>query len=203
VRFLLSANFDEILVVLSSVLMGIPLSLLPIQILWINLMTDSLPALALTNDIAESDLMKHKPYKPEKEILSGVVNWAFFAGVIGYIFTFGLFIFSFYVVKRPLIEARTMSFTTTVFFEFFLVFAIRSEKKSAFKMGICSNPLLCLAVLGGIFAQLFAIYNPVAQTIFKTTSLSLSDWVMVIVSASSGFIIIELWKWIKVKTSKK
>lgn len=199
VRFLLSANFDEILEVLTSVLLGIPLSLLPIHILWINLMTDSLPALALINDVPEDDLMKRKPYRPEKEILSGVVSFALIAGIIDYIFTYGFYLFILFIVKRPLIEARTMSFTASVLFEFFLVFAIRSEKKSAIKIGLFSNKLLCLAVLLGIFAQIFAIYNPWAQEIFKTTALSWQDWAMAIASASSGFWVIEGWKWVKEK----
>lgn len=197
IRFLLTANFDEILEILTCILLGIPLSLLPIQILWINLMTDSFPALALSNDVAEPDLMEHQPYQPTKEILSKVVSFAFFAGMVDYVFTFGLFLFSLYIMKRPLIEARTMSFTASAFFEFFLVFSIRSDRKSAFQVGIFSNCYICLAILFGVLAQMFVIYHPLAQTVFKTTALDLNDWLAIVISGSTGFTIVELWKWLK------
>ncbi len=202
VRFLLTANFDEILGILSCILLRIPLFLLPIQILWINLVTDSFPALALTNDVADKDLMKHPPYQANKEILNQVINFAFFTGIVGYIFTFGLFLFSLYVLKKPLIEARTICFTATVLFEFFLVFIIRSDRQSAFKVGLFSNYWICLAVLVGILAQLWAIYHPLAQRIFKTTALNLQDWLTILLTIFTGAVIIELWKFLKVKLEK-
>lgn len=198
VRFLLSANFDEIAMVFTSIFFGIPLPFLPLQILWLNLATDSLPALALTSDVVEKGIMERKPYKPKEEILKGIIPFSILASVIAYISTFGLFLVSLYLWKPPLIYARTMVFSATVFFEFFLVFAIRSEK-SAFEIGIFSNKLLWLAVIFGFFGQLFAIYHPLGQKVFKTVPLDFKDFGLVLLTASSGFFIIEILKIIKEK----
>jgi len=201
VRFLISANFDEIFGIFSAIILGLPLCFLPIQILWLNLATDSLPALALTTDVAEKDIMKRKPYQPQKEILHGVIPFALLAGLIAYIVTFGLYLIALFVWKLPVEYARTLAFTTTVLFEFFLVFAIRSEK-SAFEIGFFSNKLLILAVVFGVVGQLFTIYHPLGNEIFKTMPLNANDWLLVLVCASSGFIIIELLKIVKEKYSR-
>ena len=196
VRFLLSANFDEIAVVFTSILTGLPLPFIPLHILWLNLATDSLPALALTTDVAEKGIMKRAPYNPSQEILRGVIPFSLLAAGIAYVASFGIFLLSLYVFQFSLIEARTMAFTTTVFFEFFLVFAIRSER-SAFRIGLFSNKLLWLAVLVGAAGQLWVIYSSLGQQVFETVPLTLMDWVLVILFASTGFIVIELLKMIK------
>jgi Ca2+-transporting ATPase len=198
VRFLISANFDEIAEVFTSIALGIPLSFLPLQILWLNLATDSLPALALTGDVAEEGIMEKKPYRPENEILRGVIPFSILAALIAYISTYGVFLANLYIWKMPLSYARTIAFTSTVFFEFFLVFSIRSEK-SAFKVGIFSNKLLWLSVFLGAFGQLFAVYHPLGQSIFETVALGARDWLIVLSCASSGFTVIELLKAIKAK----
>ena len=198
IRFLISANFDEIAEIFTCILFGIPLSFLPLQILWLNLATDSLPALALTSDVAEKGIMERKPYCPKEEILKGVIPFAVLCAIIAYVFTFGLFLISLYVWKMPLVYARTMAFTTTVFFEFFSVFAIRSEK-SAFEIGIFSNKLLWLSVILGVMGQLLAIYLPLGQEVFKTMPLNFKDWILVLFCASSGFVVIEVLKAIKQK----
>ncbi|MBL7159396.1 HAD-IC family P-type ATPase, partial [Candidatus Microgenomates bacterium] len=201
VRFLISANFDEIAEVFTCILFGIPLSFLPLQILWLNLATDSLPALALTSDVAEKGIMERKPYCPKEEILKGVIPFAVLCAIIAYISTFGLFLVSLYVWKMPLIYARTMAFTATVMFEFFSVFAIRSEK-SAFEIGIFSNKFLCLSVILGVIGQLLAIYLPLGQQVFKTIPLNLKDWMLILFCSSSGFVVIEVLKAIKQKFPK-
>lgn len=142
--------------------------------------------------------MKKKPYQPQKEILHGVIPFALLAGFIAYVFTFGLYLMALLVWKLPVEYARTLSFTTTVLFEFFLVFAIRSEK-SAFKIGIFSNKLLLLAVVFGVVGQLFTVYHPLGNEIFKTVPLNWNDWLLVLICASSGFVIIESLKVIKEK----
>jgi len=201
VRFLISANFDEILEIFSAIILGLPLSFLPIHILWLNLATDSLPALALTTDVAEKDIMKKKPYQPQKEILHGVIPFSLLAGVIAYISTFGLYLLALLVWKMPVEHARTLAFTTTVLFEFFLVFTIRSNK-SAFRIGIFSNKLLILSVVLGVIGQLFTIYHPLGREIFKTVPLTVNDWFLVLICASTGFTIIELLKVVKEKMPK-
>jgi len=201
VRFLLCANFDEILEILTSIALSLPLSLLPIHILWINLATDSLPALALATDVAEDGIMDKKPYQAKKEIMRGVIPFAALAGFIDYFFTFGLFIILVYVAKLPVTYARTINLTTTILFEMILVFSIRSEK-SAFKIGLFTNKLLWLAISLSMIAQLFVVYHPLGNQIFKTVPIHAEDWIIVLLFASSGFIIIEFLKWIQAKFPK-
>lgn len=193
VRFLIAANFDEIAEVFTCILFGIPLSFLPLQILWLNLATDSLPALALTSDVAEKGIMERGPYNPKKEILRGIIPVAVLEAIIAYVFTFGLFLTALYIWQQPVEYARTLSFTTTVLFEFFLVFTLRTTK-SAFEIGIFSNKFLWLAVILGVSGQLMAIYSSLGQKVFKTVPLSLKDWVLVLLCASSGFVIMEILK---------
>jgi P-type Ca2+ transporter type 2C len=201
VRFLISANFDEIAEIFTCILFSIPLSFLPLQILWLNLATDSFPALALTSDVADKNIMSHKPYSPQKEIMKGVIKFSIMAGIIAYVATFGLYLVALYVWHLPVDHARTLAFTTTVFFEFFLAFAIRSEK-SAFSIGIFSNMALWFAVLFGVVGQLIIIYHPLGQEIFKTVALGSKDWLMIVTCSSSGFVVIELLKYIKEKAPR-
>jgi Ca2+-transporting ATPase len=196
VKFLISANFDEILEIFTCLLFNIPLSFLPLQILWLNLATDSLPALALTKDVAEEGIMEKQPYDTKKEILHGVIPFSVLAAVIAYISTFGLYLTSLYIWNKPLDYARTMAFTTTVLFEFFLVFSIRSDK-SAFKAGIFSNKLLWLSIVLGVIGQMFTLYTPIGREIFKTVALGPNDWLLVLLCASTGLTVVELIKFIK------
>jgi len=170
-----------------------------LQILWLNLATDSLPALALATDVGEDGLMKRKPYEPKKEILRGIIPFALLAASIAFAATFGLFLLALFYWQLPVNYARTLAFTTTVLFEFFLVFSIRSTK-SAFKIGIFSNPLLWGAVTVGLLGQVLVIYHPIAQRVFDTVSLNLTDWLLVLIFASSGFTILETLKQIKARS---
>ncbi len=196
VRFLISANFDEIAEIFTCILFGIPLSFLPLQILWLNLATDSLPALALTSDVAEKGIMKRKPYRPKDEILRGVIPFSILAAIVAYTTTFGLFLTALYIWKLPIEHARTLAFSSTVLFEFFLVFTIRSEK-SAFDVGIFSNKLLWASIIFGVAGQIFAVQHSFGQKIFKTVALTPKEWLFVLMSASSGFVVLELLKEVK------
>ncbi|MBD3279826.1 MAG: HAD-IC family P-type ATPase [Candidatus Pacebacteria bacterium] len=196
VRFLISANFDEIAGIFSAILLGLPLPMIPMQILWLNLATDSLPALALATDVADNHLMSRKPYEPKQEILRGVIPFSILAALVAYLITFGLFLLVYQVLGLSLKYARTLTFTTTVFFEFFLVFAIRSEK-NAWEIGLFNNKLLWWSVLVGALGQLFAVYTPIGQRIFDTVALQWQDWLLVLFLASAGFTVIEFLKFVK------
>jgi Ca2+-transporting ATPase len=193
VKFLLSANFDEILCVATSILFSLPLSFLPIHVLWLNLVTDSFPALALSNDVAEKSLMDKKPYLAKEEIMKGVISYSIIAGFWGYLVTFSTFLFMLHVAGSSLDYARTMSFSAMVFFELFLVFSVRSEQ-SAFKIGFFSNKFLLGSVAFAFVLQLLAIYHPFFQSFLKTVSLSTSDLGWLLLWSSSGFTFMELLK---------
>jgi Ca2+-transporting ATPase len=200
VRFLLSANFDEILCVGASIFMGFPLPFIPIQILWLNLVTDSFPALALSNDVGDPSLMDKKPYVAKKEVLRGVISYAAIAGFFGFLITFSTFLYMLYFRESGEVYARTMSFSAMVFFELFLVFSIRSEM-SAFKIGIFSNRFLIISVLLSFILQFLAIYNPLFQSFLGTTSISTIDLLWLLAWSSFGFIFMEIYK--KIKNSIK
>ena len=196
VRFLLSANFDEILCIASSILLSLPLVFIPIQILWLNLVTDTFPALALSNDTADRSLMMQKPYAAKKEIIRGVISYAAVAGIFGYIITFSTFLFALFVMNVDEVYARTMSFSAMIFFELFLVFSIRSEE-NAFRTNLFSNKFLNLAVLFAFTLQILAIYQPFFQSFLQTTSLHLTDLFWVLLWSSGGFFFMEIYKKIK------
>ncbi|MEA2056926.1 MAG: cation-translocating P-type ATPase C-terminal domain-containing protein, partial [Patescibacteria group bacterium] len=169
----------------------------PLQILWINLASDSLPALALTADPADPHVIDQEPYDPKKEIFSGIIQFSVIVGIIDFIFTYGFFVYLLKVLKLPVVEARTMSFTASVFFEFFLVFAIRSPFPAKLK-DLVNNKFLLLAVALGIFAHLAVIYVPFLQEVFSTTALPMKDWLLIILVSSIGFFGVELLKRLKV-----
>ena len=186
VRFLLSANFDEIIVVGSSFFMGLPVPLLPLQILWINLITDSAPALALSVDPPEDDIMERPPRNPKEGVLAGLTGFIVVAGIVAAIVTMIVFV---YGLGSSVEKGRTMAFTITVFFELFFVFNCRSENHSIFKTNPFSNKKLILAVLLGAALQLAVIYTPFLQVAFKTVPLALKDWAYIIPLSMVGLLI--------------
>ena len=194
IRFLLSANFDEILCVGAAILLGMPLVFLPIHVLWLNLVTDSFPALALSNDTVDKDVMKKKPYHPQTEILKGVIPHAMLSGAMGFFVTFMTFTVMLYVFKSSLPYARTMSFSAMVFYELFMVFAVRSTG-SAIKMGLFSNKFLVLSVIFAFTLQFGAIYLPFLQDFLKTESIELTHLLALLLFSSLGFWMMELTKW--------
>ncbi|MDI6798972.1 MAG: calcium-transporting P-type ATPase, PMR1-type [Candidatus Aenigmarchaeota archaeon] len=196
VRFLLSANFDEIFVVVLAVLAGLPLPFLPIHILWINLLTDSFPALSLGVEPKEEDVMRRKPRDPKKGILSGILFYILAAGSLACLVTIALFTWELVSgikmgldMKYVEEKARTMAFTVSVFFELFFIFNCRSERHSAFKTKPFSNKYLLAAVALSVLLQLFVIHVPFVQPYFGTVPLSLIDWLKIILFAGSALVL--------------
>lgn len=199
-KYLTSSNFDEILEVLSSVVLGLPLSLLPLHILWINLFSDSMPALSLAVDPIDPSVIDQEPYDPKKEIFQGIFQFAVIVGLLDYLLTFGFYVYLLKIAQLPVVEARTMSFSASVLFEFFLVFAIRSPKPAKLK-DLVNNWLLLLSVAIGVAGQVAVVYVPFLQQAFTTTALPFHDWVQIVLVASSGFFGVEILKRLKVLRS--
>jgi Ca2+-transporting ATPase len=186
IRFMLASNFIEMFVVAAAVFLGLPMPFLAIQILWINLITDGLPALSLGLDPKEKDLMKRKPRDTKETILHSSLPFIIFSGLIGFVVT----IFLFYLeLPYGLVKARTMAFTTTILFQMFFVFNCRSEKRSVFKINPFTNNKLILSVLLSIILQIIIIYTPFFQIIFETVPLNIFDWIKILVFSSSGLLI--------------
>jgi len=193
-KFLLSVNFTEIFVILFAILLKFPLPFLPLQILWINLVTDSLPALALGIDPAEKDIMKRKPRDPKESILHGILPTIITIGVIAFIATIGIYFLE-YFSGSPIEKVRTMTVTTSIIFELFIVFSIRT-RKSIFKAGFLANKWLFRAVIFTLLLQILVVQSPF-NFIFKFVSLSLFDWFKIIIASVSGVVLMEIIKFFK------
>jgi len=187
IKYLLAANFYELFFILLVVLIWRNpdlLPLLPLQILWINLVTDSLPALALTAEEPEKDLMKRKPSR--EGILKGMTQFIFFAGIIGLI----VISIAFILHINDIDKARTIVVTTSILYQMFLAFNCKSNK-SFFKFS--GNIWLVYAVLISFGLHVALLYSPFSS-IFGFVLLNFYDWMEVIVLSLAGFVIMEVFK---------
>ncbi|MBW3011482.1 HAD-IC family P-type ATPase, partial [Candidatus Woesearchaeota archaeon] len=192
VEFLLSCNAGEVLAVFLGVLLKIGYPLIAIQILWMNLITDGLPALALGVDPEEPGVMERPPRKKGTQILSKEGIWRVI--VVGMIMCAGTLLI--YWLYKPAIQvdyARTMAFSTLVMFQLVHVFNCRSLTHSLFKVGVFANKKLWYAILISIGLQILVIYTPL-NNFFRTVPLNLYDWGFVILFAASIFVVREIWK---------
>ena len=195
VHYLLSCNLGEIMVMFVASLVGWPVPLLPIQILWVNLVTDSLPALGLGFDPPDKDIMKRVPGKPNEPIIDRnrgslmAVQGLFIALCSLVAFTYVLF-----VEKEGLGRARTAAFIVLAVAQLFQALNSRHQMKSIFELGFFTNLKLIYALLLSLFLQLSVVYLPFMQKIFKTENLTLFDWVLVIVLSSLPLWTMELVK---------
>lgn len=190
ITFLIAVNFDEIFILVASILMKLPLPLLPIHLLWLNLATDTLPSLALSVDPYAKNLMKIPPYDPRKEITRGVFSFSILAGFLSFIASFSVFLLELFVFNSTVQMAQTMTFTVTVLFELFFIFVVRTDKELRESKPF-SNRWLVGAVGIGILLQMIAIYGPYADRIFKTVPLNVFDFMMMLPFAFFGVLFFE------------
>jgi len=196
--FLLRSNFDELLVIGSFALLGLELPLTAGMILWINLVTDGGPALALTMDPPEEDVMKRPPRDPKEGILHGRIASILATFITQFVGTGLVFYVSYYVLGRPIEEARAMAFVQATLQELVIVWNCRSEKHNAFKVGFFSNKFLLVAVLVSAILTVIIPYT----YLFGTAPLDLIDWLVILPFSLSGFLILpeifygrKIWKW--------
>jgi Ca2+-transporting ATPase len=195
IHFLLSCNFSEVLVMLFAALIGLPLPLLPIQILWMNLVTDGFPALALAVDPKSPDLMKHPPRRPEARLLDGgrLVTIGAQGVMLGAI-ALGAFAYSLYGLHQEVEQARTVAFTVMVVAQLVHAFNCRSERLSLFQLGLGTNRVLVWAFLLSLVVQVAVLTIPAVATIFKVVPLPIEDWVLMGALGLLPFFIMELIK---------
>jgi len=189
IRFLLALNFVELVLIGSFALIGLPLPLLPAMILWLNLVTDGPPAVALSMDPPADDVMQRPPRSPKEGILHGMLFFILASSLIQLVSEIGVFWWGF-GVQGSVEKARTMVFMVACFYELIVVWNCRSERRNAFKVGFLTNKSLLIAVIISVFSTLAVIYVPTLQFMFKTVTLDLLDWVIVVFFASWGFFII-------------
>jgi len=180
IRYLLASNVGEILVMLFAMLLGLPLPLVPVQILWVNLVTDGLPAMALGLDQAEDDVMRRNPRNPKEGVFARRLGWK----VISRGFLIGIVtLIAFMVVygrdPNNLGYAQTIAFATLVMAQLIHVFDCRSER-SVFHRNPFENKYLVWAVISSVLLMLVVIYYPPLQPIFHTYAIDARDWLLIL-----------------------
>ncbi len=195
VYYLLSCNISEILLMLLATLFGLPLPLLPVQILWINLVTDGLPALALAVDPADADLMQRPPRPPQEQFLTRArllklfVQGAFIAAI-----TLLTFLYCLYGMDLNLERARTLTFTVMVLAQLFHALNNRSENRSIFALGLWTNKPLLAAVGLSALLQAGIVSWPSVQSLFKVAPFDPEHWVLAIGMGMLPLVAMEIWK---------
>ncbi len=185
VGFSVAGNIGKVLVMLIAPFLGKPLPLLPLQLLWLNLLTDGLLGLGMGVENAEPDTMKRKPYSPTEGVFSrGAGTKTIWVGVMIGAIALGLGSWYFFT-GRP--EWQTMIFTSLAFMQVFQALATRSNKVSLFKMGVMSNPVLAGMAALVIVLQLMVLYVPALSNFFEVIPLSACD---LSIAAASGVIVL-------------
>ncbi|MBN6185903.1 cation-translocating P-type ATPase [Aneurinibacillus sp. BA2021] len=183
IRYLLASNVGEIMVMFFAMLAGLPLPLVPIQILWVNLVTDGLPALALGVDQPEEATMKRPPRSRHENVFARGLAWKIVSrGLLIGLATLAAFWVTYEAHPSDLTRAQTVAFATLVMAQLIHVFDCRSEI-SIFSRNPMQNKYLVLAVLSSILLVLPVIYLPVLQPIFGTVALSASEWMFIVLLA--------------------
>ncbi|HPW40654.1 MAG TPA: calcium-translocating P-type ATPase, SERCA-type [Bacillota bacterium] len=203
VFFLLSCNIAEIFIIFLSILFNMPVPLVPIQLLWLNLVSDSFPALALGTEAGEPGIMKKKPRDTKEPILNKslstgilILSIAQTAAVLA------AFRWALNNYDKDLETARTIAFTTLVVVELFMAFTCRSERYPVIKLGIFSNRALVLAAITSFVLGIAVLYIPFLQPIFKTVSLGIRDWVMILLLSIVPVLTGEIYKLIVGRAEK-
>ena len=193
VKYLLSANLAEVIIVAFALFLTIPLPFLPLQLLWINLITDSLPALALGVDNSEKNIMSRKPRPKKESILKGSFSFLILSGILGAAATLLMFILN---LDSGEVYARTLALSTLILFELLLVFVARSNKETIFTKNPFENKWVPLAVLLSFAIHLVLVYTPL-NSIFGIELMSFNDWLKVLLFAIVAIIPIEFSKLFK------
>lgn len=226
IQFLISSNVGEIIVLFFATLLTPLLAkwfgienqtlievLLPIHILWVNLVTDSLPALALAFDPANSDIMNRKPLKPSQGVFTkGMTFRIIYQGAMVGILTLIAFMLGLATTKSPIGNlsldeskiqvGQTMAFLTLSIVELVHIFNIRDNKKSIFKINIFNNMKLILAIIVSLMLVLIIVLIPALRDIFNIPVLPAENIVQVVILVLAPIVIVEIFKLLKINTAK-
>lgn len=207
ILFLLSCNLGEVVAMFFVILIGLPTPLQAIQLLWINLVTDSFPAVALGMDKGDSEVMKEKPRSPKESFFSGgagsrTILLGAFVGIV----TIGAFVLGFYENgSTPFAEnspqilqySQTMAFMTLIFAQMFLAISMRSDYHTIFSKEFFANKILLATIIISIGLQFVLMYTPFLREIFHLEVITRNDWLLVIGLAAIPMIINEIRKFFK------
>ncbi|MBX3413757.1 MAG: cation-translocating P-type ATPase [Pirellulales bacterium] len=200
IKYLLASNVGEIVVMAAAPVVGMPLPLLPLQILWVNLVTDGLPGLALAVEKAESDTMRRPPHSPTESFFArGLGRDILWIGVVLGIITLAAAYYYWDPAHPEDHRWQTIAFTVLTFSQMGNVLALRSAHDSIWRIGPFSNRPLLAAVACTILLHTMIVYVPWFQQIFKTTALGLPEFIFCGVVSSAVFVLVEIAKWISRK----
>ncbi|MBS5885081.1 MAG: calcium-translocating P-type ATPase, PMCA-type [Clostridium sp.] len=195
ILFLLSCNLGEVITLFIAILLNWAAPLLPIHILWVNLITDSFPALSLGVDPGDKGVMDLPPRNPKESLFAGRMGKLLILnGILIGVTTLFAFVLGEYLYPDSLRHAQTMAFVVLSVSQLFYSLAMRNETKSLFQVGVFKNKWLIGSILLGILLQLAIITIPFTATIFKVYSLTLKDWGLVILISLIPFVINEIIK---------
>ena len=197
ITYLLSDSFTEVILVALALLFGFPLPLTAAQILWVNLIEDGLPGMALAFEPKEKDIMKRKPLPKDEPLLNKEMKILIF--IIGIVTDVFLLILFFWLVKNSnysIEHIRTIIFAALAVDSLMYVFSCKSLRKNIWHINIFNNKFLIYAWAFGVVTLLAAIYIPQLQILLKTYPLGTIDWTVIIIISLTQFILIELTKWL-------
>ncbi|MFH1509974.1 MAG: HAD-IC family P-type ATPase [Candidatus Nealsonbacteria bacterium] len=193
--YLLSDSFSEVVLIAGALLAGFPLPILPVQILWVNLVEDGLPDIALALEPKEKDLMDRKPEGNKAPLLTGEMkSIIFIIGLFTDLILLGLFFWLHYH-DHNIDHIRTMIFATLGIDSMFYVFSCKSLRRNIWHINIFSNKFLVGAVVIGLMMLVLAIYLPPLQNLLSTTPLVFADWLIVLGLGLLNILLIEATKW--------
>ena len=199
--YTMTSNAGEIWVMLIAPLIGMPFALLPLQILWVNLVTDGLPGLALSIEPAEKNVMQRPPYPPDENVFGrGMAQKILWVGILMGLVSLGVGYY-YWSIGNP--NWQTIIFTTLTLSQMGNALALRSERESIFKIGFLSNKYLLNAVLLTLVLQLGVIYLPFLQSIFKTNPLTWQELLISLVLSTIVFWGVEIEKWFKRRADRE
>jgi len=195
IKYTMTSNSGEIWAILLAPFFLLPVPLLAVHILWINLVTDGLPGLALASEPSEFNIMKRPPRNPKQNIFAGGMAWHILW--VGFLMGVVTLAMQAWAIHSENSHWQTMAFTVLCFSQMGHVMAIRSEGESIFKIGVFSNKPLLGALLLTVALQMMIIYTPFFNDIFKTQPLTIYELVITLAVSSIVFWAVEIEKWIK------
>jgi Ca2+-transporting ATPase len=203
VKYLISTNTGEIITIIAALILlpGVPLIFTPVQILWVNLVTDGLLDKFLAMEPKEKGVMDQPPRKPKEKIINrDIMLNIVYVGIFMAVGTLWLFTSGY--SNGGLQRAQTLAFTTIAMFQVFNALNCRSRTTSVFKIGLTTNKYLLIGIVASVSLQVMATLLPPLQTALGTTALSIWDWLIIVLVSSSVFIADEIRKFVRSKVEK-
>jgi Ca2+-transporting ATPase len=200
VTYLLSSAFSELILIGTSIILGLPMPVTALQILWVNLVEDALPSISFTFEKEEDDVMKRKPEPKDSSLLNIEMKRIItIISLVSNLILFGIFFYLLSFSNYTIEHIRTMIFVGLAIDSIFFVFSCKNLSKNIWQYNPFSNNFLNISVIISFLTMVFAIYLPFFQKLLETTPLNLIDWLTLVGFGFINLIIIEIIKWFFIK----